>query len=42
MRAGAILAVADIVEGDEGLSPTEREQTLDEMITVALEAAVKI
>ena len=41
-RAGAILAVTDIVEGDEGLSSTEREQTLDEMITVALEAAVRI
>lgn len=42
VRAAAILAVTDMVERDEGLSPAEREQTLDEMIEIALEAAAKI
>ena len=42
VRAGAILAVTDIIDGGEGLSSTEREQTLDEMITIALETATRI
>jgi len=42
VRSAAILAVADMVEGGEGLSPTEREQTLDEMVVVALEATLKV
>jgi len=36
------VAITDIIDGDEGLSPTDREQTLNEMLEVALEAAVKI
>ena len=42
VSAAAILAITDMIDGDEGLSPTEREQTLDEMIEIALGAAVKI
>jgi len=42
VRAAAIVAITDIIDGDEGLSPTDREQTLNEMLEVALEAAVKI
>ena len=42
VAAAAILAVTDMVEGGEGLSSTEREQTLDEMVVVALEATLKI
>lgn len=42
VRAGAILAISDIIDDDDHLNPTEREQTLDEMLTVALEAAARI
>lgn len=42
VAAAAILAVTDMVEGDEGLSSDERERTLDEMAVVALEATLKI
>lgn len=42
VRAAAILAISDIIGGDEGLSSTEREQTLDEMLIIALEAAARM
>ena len=42
VRAAAILAITDMIDGDEGLSPTDREQTLNEMIEIALDAAAKI
>ena len=42
VRAGAILTISDIIDSDDELSPTEREQTLDEMLTIALEAASRI
>ena len=42
VAAAAILAVTDMVEGDEGLSSDERERTLDELVIVALEATLKI
>lgn len=37
-RALAILTVSDDVVTGEGTSPTERETTLDDMVTIALEA----
>lgn len=42
VAAAAILAVTDMVEGDEGLSSTERERALDELVIVALEATLEI
>jgi len=42
VAAAAILAITDMVEGDKGLSSDEREQTLDEMVVVALEATLKV
>ena len=42
VAAAAILAVTDMVEGDEGLSSAERERTLDELVSVALEATLEI
>ena len=42
VSAAAILAITDMIDGDEGLSSADREQTLNEMIEIALEAAVKI
>lgn len=39
VRAAAIVAVTDLLDGDEGLSASEREQTLDELIMIALETA---
>ena len=42
VAAAAILAVTDMVEGDEGLSSDERERTLDELVIVALEATLEI
>lgn len=41
-RAAAIVAVTDLVEGGDGLTSTEREQTLDELITIALESALRV
>ena len=41
VRAAAILAITDIIDGDEGLSSAERERTLDEMLIIALEAAAR-
>ena len=37
-RALAILTVSDDVVTGEATSPTERETTFDEMVTIALEA----
>ncbi len=42
VHAAAIVAVTDMIDGDEGLSADEREQTLDEMITIALETTLRI
>ena len=41
VRAAAILAITDIIDANEGLSSTERERTLDEMLTIALEAVAR-
>lgn len=42
VAAGAILAVTEIVEGNDGLPSDERERALDEMVTVALDATLRI
>ncbi len=39
-RAGALMTVTDVIDGDEEMSAEERQTSLDTMISIALEAAV--
>lgn len=42
VRAAAILTVSDVMESDEKMSSEDREVSLDEMITIALEATERV
>jgi purine-nucleoside phosphorylase len=41
VRAAAILTVSDILGSDEEMPSQDRQTSLDEMITIALESAVR-
>ncbi|MFV9673519.1 MAG: purine-nucleoside phosphorylase [Acidimicrobiia bacterium] len=41
VRAAAILTVSDILDSDEAMPSEDRQVSLDEMITIALESAVR-
>ena len=41
-RAAAILTVTDMSGGEEGLAAEDRQTSLDEMITIALEATLRV
>jgi purine-nucleoside phosphorylase len=41
VRAAAILTVSDIMGSDEAMPAEDRQTSLDEMITIALEAAIR-
>ena len=42
VRATAILTVSDIIGSDEAMTAEAREASLDEMIAIALDAALRI
>jgi purine-nucleoside phosphorylase len=41
VRAAALMTVTDLIGGDEELAASERQSSLDEMITIALEVAIR-